>query len=72
VQTGGAIPVDRTLGERWTGASWALDPTVSVGTTDNLLTGAAAIPGTGAAWAVGFRLTASGPDQTLVERESSS
>jgi hypothetical protein len=72
VQTGGAIPVDRTLGERWNGASWALDPSGNVGTTDNLLRGAAAIPGTNSAWAVGFRLTSSTADQTLIEQETSS
>jgi hypothetical protein len=70
-QTGGPIPIDRTLAARWNGASWSADPSVSVGTTDNLLQGAAAIPGTRSAWAVGFRLTASGPDQTLIERDTS-
>jgi hypothetical protein len=70
VQTGGSIPVDRTLGVRWNGASWALDPTANVGTTDNLLKGAAAIPGTTSAWVVGFNLTSSSGDQTLIERES--
>jgi hypothetical protein len=69
VQQGGAIPVDRTLAEAWNGSSWATDASANVGSTDNLLLGAAAIRGTGSAWAVGFRLTA-GPDQTLIERET--
>ena len=43
-----------------------------MGTTDNLLRGAAAIPGTNSAWAVGFRLTSSTADQTLIEQETSS
>jgi len=70
-QFGGPIPVDRTLAARWNGTSWAADPSASVGTTDNLLNGAAAIPGTRSAWAVGFRLTTGGGDQTLIERDSS-
>jgi hypothetical protein len=70
-QTGRPIPIDRTLAARWNGATRSADPSVSVGTTDNLLQGAAAIPGTRSAWAVGFRLTASGPDQTLIERDTS-
>jgi hypothetical protein len=69
VQTGGTIPIDRTLAQRFNGASWAADPSANVGSTDNLLTGASAIPGTASAWAVGFRLTVSGPDQTLIERD---
>ena len=43
---GGSIPVDRTLAQRSAGTSWVTDPSANVGTTDNLLTGAAAIPGT--------------------------
>jgi len=69
-QFGGAIPIDRTLAARSNGATWSADPSVSVGTTDNLLQGATAIPGTRSAWAVGFRLTA-GADQTLIERDTS-
>jgi hypothetical protein len=71
VQTGGSIPIQRTLAERWNGASWALDPSGNVGTNDNELLGAAAIPGTGAVWAVGFRATAANVVQTLIEQESS-
>jgi hypothetical protein len=70
-QPGGSIPVNRTIAARWNGASWAGDPSGNVGTTDNLLSGAAAIPGTHSAWAVGFRLTAAGPDQTLIEQDTS-
>jgi hypothetical protein len=66
----GSIPVDRTLAEQWGGMSWTIVPTVNAGTTDNLLTGAARIPGTTSVWAVGFHLTATGPDQTLIERGS--
>ena len=54
--------------ERWNGSSWAVQASADVGATDNLLTGAAAIPGTGSVWAVGFRLTSSNVDQTLIER----
>ena len=68
VQTGGSIPIDRTIAERWNGSSWAVQASADVGATDNLLTGAAAIPGTGSVWAVGFRLTSSNVDQTLIER----
>jgi hypothetical protein len=71
VQFGGPIPIQRTLAERWNGTSWALDPSANVGTNDNELIGAAAIPGTGAAWAVGFRTTAAFVNQTLIEQESS-
>ena len=66
----GSIPVDRTLAEQFTGTSWSIVPSVNVGTTDNLLTGAARIPGTTGVWAVGFHLTATGPDQTVIERGS--
>jgi hypothetical protein len=66
----GSIPVDRTLAEQWGGTSWSIVPSGNVGTTDNLLMGAARIPGTTGIWAVGFRLTATGPDQTLIERGS--
>jgi hypothetical protein len=66
----GSIPVDRTLAEQWGGTSWGIVPSGNVGTTDNLLTGAALIPGTTGTWAVGFHLTATGPDQTLIERGS--
>ena len=68
VDHSGAIPVDRTLAEQFNGASWATQPSANVGTTDNLLTGATRIPGSGGVWAVGFHLTATGPDQTLIER----
>ena len=70
-QRGGSIPIARTLAERWTGSNWVADTSANVGATDNLLTGAAAIPGTNSAWAVGFRLTATNVDQTLIERETS-
>jgi hypothetical protein len=66
----GAIPVSRTLAEQFTGTSWSIVPSVNIGSTDNLLMGAARIPGTSAVWAVGFHLTAVGPDQTLIERGS--
>ena len=64
----GSIPVVRTLAEQFNGTSWSIVPSGNVGTTDNLLSGAARMPGTTGAWAVGFRLTASGLHQTLVER----
>ena len=64
----GSIPVSRTLAEQFNGTSWSILPSANIGATDNLLTGAARIPGTTSVWAVGFHLTAAGPDQTLVER----
>jgi hypothetical protein len=64
------IPVARTFAEQFDGASWSIVPSRDIGTSDNLLTGAARIPGTTRAWAVGFRLTATGPSQTLIERGS--
>ena len=70
-QPGGSIPVNRTIAARWNGASWVADPSGNVGTTDNLLNGAAAIPGTHSAWAVGFHLTASTAAQTLIEQDTS-
>ena len=66
----GSIPVSRTLAEQFNGTSWSIVPSVNVGATDNLLMGAARIPGTTSVWAVGFNLTATGPDQTLIERGS--
>ncbi|MEA2148164.1 MAG: hypothetical protein QOG59_3751, partial [Solirubrobacteraceae bacterium] len=50
--------------------SWALEASPNVGSTDNLLQAASRIPGTSTAWAVGFRLTSSGLDQTLIMRGS--
>jgi hypothetical protein len=64
------FPVDRTLAEQFNDTSWSIVPSVNVGATDNLLMGAARIPGTTSVWAVGFNLTATGPDQTLIERAS--
>ena len=69
-QPGGSTPIARTLAQRWNGSNWVADASANVGATDNLLTGATAIPGTASAWAVGFRLTASNVDQTLIERET--
>jgi hypothetical protein len=66
----GPIPIDRTLANRWNGLSWALETSPNVGSTDNLLQGASRIPGTSTGWAVGFRLTSSGLDQTLIMRGS--
>jgi hypothetical protein len=58
---------DQTLGVHWNGASWATLATGNVGTADNLLKGAAPIPGTLRVWAVGDHLTAGGgPVKTLV------
>ena len=70
-QPGASIPVNRTIAARWNGASWLADPSGNVGTSDNLLNGAAAIPGTHSAWAVGFRLTATTAAQTLIEQDTS-
>jgi hypothetical protein len=70
VQVGATMQFQRALAERWNGASWALDPSANVGTSDNELLGAGAIPGTGAAWAVGFS-TGSNSIQALIEQESS-
>jgi hypothetical protein len=68
VDAGGML---RTLGERWNGSSWTRPDTPNVGQADNLLRGAAAIPGTSDVWAVGEHLTAGGgPVQTLVLRDS--
>ena len=66
----GSIPVDRTLAEQFNGTSWSIVPSGNTSTTDNLLMGAARIPGTTGTWAVGFHLTSAGPDQTLIERGS--
>ena len=71
MQPGGSIPIQRTLAERWSGASWVADPSGNVGTTDNLLFGAAAIPGTGVGLGRRVRPTAANVDQTLIEQESS-
>lgn len=68
VSSGGAV--DRTLGQRWDGSSWATLDTPNAGAADNLLRAAAAIPGTADVWAVGLHLTAGGPSQTLVLRGS--
>jgi hypothetical protein len=66
--TSGSIPVARSLAERWTGTSWVTESTPNVGTTDNLLNGVAALPGTSTLFAVGFHLTVNGPYQTLILR----
>lgn len=66
----GSIPVSRTLAERFNGTSWSIVPSGNTSTTDTLLAGTARIPGTTSVWAVGFRLTATGPDHTLIERGS--
>jgi hypothetical protein len=68
--TSGSIPVARTLAETWSGASWSFAATPNVGSTDNLLKGVAAIPGTTSVWAVGFHLTTGGPDGTVILRGS--
>jgi hypothetical protein len=65
--TGGG-GADRTLIERWNGSSWATVAAPNVGTADNLLRGAARVPGTSVVWAVGVHLTAGGPSQTLALR----
>jgi hypothetical protein len=64
--TSGSIPIARTLAEAWTGTTWSVAPTPNVGTSDNLLKGVAAIPGSVAIWAVGFHLTPGGPYQTVI------
>jgi hypothetical protein len=69
-QTAGSGLVNRTIAARWNGASWVSDPSGNVG-SDSLLNGAGTIPGTRSAWAVGFRLTATTADQTLIERDTS-
>lgn len=62
---------DRTLGLHWNGSSWSTLSMPNSGTTDNLLRGAARIPGTSEVWAVGSRYaTSGGPVQTLVLRGS--
>lgn len=58
----------RTLAERWNGTSWVVRATPNVGAADNMLRGAATIPGSPDVWAVGSHLTAGGPTQTLVLR----
>src|SRR4051794_36378694 len=68
-RTGGGA-VERTLGMRWSGSSWATLATPNPGTPDNLLRAAASIPGTPDVWAVGSHLTTGGPSQTLVLRDS--
>lgn len=67
-QTGGSIPIQRTLAQRWNGTSWLPQVSANSGPTDNLLQAASAVPGAGYVWAVGFRLTSSGVDQTLIEQ----
>jgi hypothetical protein len=56
--TGSALD-DRTVTEHWDGRTWAPVESPNVGTTDNLLNGAAAAPGI--VWAVGRGY----PDATL-------
>jgi hypothetical protein len=67
-QTSGSIPIQRTLAERWNGTSWGGQVSANNGTTDNLFQAASAVPGANFVWGVGFRLTSSGVDQTLIER----
>ena len=66
----GPVPVDRTLAQQWNGTGWATQPTPNVGSTDNLLEGAAAVPGTSTVWAVGVRMAATRLplEQTLILR----
>jgi hypothetical protein len=65
----GANGADRTLAVRWDGSGWSRLATPNVGTADNLLKAAAAVPGTSAVGAVGESLTAGGgPTRTLVLR----
>jgi hypothetical protein len=72
----GTALTGRTLALQWNGTSWATQPTPNVGTADNMLLGAAAIPGSGTVWAVGLRVfvTLSGfrVDQTLILKGVSS
>jgi hypothetical protein len=70
VLTGGAVPIQRTLVQKWNGTSWISQASANTGATDNLLEGASAVPGGSFVWAVGFSLTASGVDHTLIERGS--
>jgi hypothetical protein len=67
----GPIPVDRTLAQQWNGTGWATQSTPNVGTSDNLIGGASAVPGTTTVWAVGFLLAGSGQQQTLILRGTS-
>ncbi len=69
--TSGSIPIAQTLAETWSGTSWSVSPTPNVGTSDNLLQGVTAIPGTSSVWAVGFHLTPGGPYQTVILHTSS-
>jgi hypothetical protein len=66
----GTALIGRTLALQWNGTSWVTQPTPNVGTADNMLLGATAIPGTGPVWAVGLRVFVipSGfrVDQTLI------
>jgi hypothetical protein len=68
-RTGGGA-VLRTLGMRWDGSTWAALDTPNVGTADNLLRAAAAIPGTPDVWAVGEYRADGGPVQALVLRDA--
>ena len=62
--TNGDIPIVRTLLEHWDGTAWTRIPSPNANASDNILNGAAASPG--GAFAVGFHLRQTGPDQTLI------
>ena len=68
--TSGGGAVLRNLGMRWDGTSWGQLEMPNVGTADNLLRGAAPIPGTADVWAVGEYRADGGPVKTLVLRDT--
>jgi hypothetical protein len=64
----GKHPNYATMVDRWHGSAWRHVSSPSPGMLQNFLNGAAGIPGSRAAWAVGHRFDGGGPWTTLIER----
>jgi hypothetical protein len=72
VDRSGSIPVAKTLTLHWSGSAWSTVTSPNGATSDTILTGAAAVPGTTSqVWAAGFNLSTSDAYRTFVLRTGS-
>lgn len=72
VDRSGSTPIAKTLTLHWTGAAWSTVTSPNGGSSDTILNGAAAVPGTTSqVWAAGFNLAPTGSYRTFVLRTGS-
>jgi hypothetical protein len=72
VDRSGSTPIAKTLTLHWTGAAWSTVTSPNGGSSDTILNGAAAVPGTTSqVWAAGFNLATTGSYRTFVLRTGS-